>query len=42
MATIIIAAFVIVPIALLAIDLVRGKDRRDAQHRSYGAQINES
>jgi hypothetical protein len=42
MTTFIIAALVIVPIALLAVDLVRGKDRRDAERRSYGAQINES
>jgi hypothetical protein len=42
MATIIIAAIVLVPITLLVVDLVRGKDRRDAQHRSYGAQIKES
>jgi hypothetical protein len=42
MATIIIAALVIVPIALLVVDLFRGKDRRDATHRSHGAQLNES
>jgi len=39
MATLIIAALVIVPIALLVVDLFRGKDRRDPQHRSYGAQL---
>jgi hypothetical protein len=39
MATIIIAALVIVPMALLAIDLFRGKDRRDAARQSYGAQL---
>jgi hypothetical protein len=42
MATIIIAALVIVPIVLLVVDLFRGTDRRDAQHRSHGAQLNES
>lgn len=42
MATVIIAALVIVPIALLVVDLFRGKGRRDAKHRSYGAQLNES
>ena len=42
MATIIIAALVIVPIALLVVDLFRGKDRRDAGRRSYGAQLHES
>ena len=42
MATIIIAALVVVPIALLVVDLVRGKDRRDTQHRSYGSQLHES
>jgi hypothetical protein len=39
MATFIIAALVIVPIALLVVDLFRGKDRRDPQRRSYGAQL---
>ncbi len=42
MATIIIAALVIVPMILLVVDLFRGKDRRDAARRSYGAQLNES
>jgi hypothetical protein len=42
MATLIIAALVIVPIVLLVVDLFRGKDRRDAKHRSYGSQLNES
>ena len=42
MATIIIAALVIVPIVLLVADLARGQGRRDTQHRSHGAQLNES
>jgi hypothetical protein len=42
MATIIIAALVIVPIVLLVVDLFRGTDRRDVKHRSHGAQLNES
>jgi hypothetical protein len=42
MATIIIAALVIVPFTLLVVDLFRGKDRRDATRRSHGAQLNES
>jgi hypothetical protein len=42
MATIIIAALVVVPMLLLVVDLVRGKDRRDAQHRSHGAQLNQN
>jgi hypothetical protein len=41
MATFIIAALVIVPMLLLVVDLFRGKDRRDGQHRSYGAQLHE-
>lgn len=39
MATIVIAAIVIVPIALLVGDLFRGKNRNDDAHASYGAQI---
>jgi hypothetical protein len=39
MATVIIAALVIVPIVLLVVDLFRGKDRRDGDHSSYGAQL---
>jgi hypothetical protein len=42
MATILIAALVIVPIALLVVDLFRGKDRRDADRSSYGARFNQS
>jgi len=42
MATIIIAALVIVPIVLLVVDLVRGKDGGDTQHRSYGSQLHEN
>ena len=41
MATIIIAALVIVPMLLLVVDLFRGKGRRDAQRRSYGAQLHQ-
>jgi hypothetical protein len=39
MATIIIAALVIVPIALFVGDLVRGRNGDDVQHRSYGSQL---
>ncbi len=42
MATIIIAALVLVPIVLLIGDLFRGKDRRDASRSSYAAQLHES
>ncbi len=41
MATIIIAALVVVPIGLLVVDLFRGKDRRDGSHTSYGTQLHE-
>ena len=39
MATIIVTALVIVPIALLVVDLLRGKDRRDAPHHAHGAPV---
>lgn len=42
MATILIAALVIVPMGLLVVDLFRGKNRRDAARQSYGAQLNQS
>lgn len=41
MATVIIAAIVFVPMALLVVDLFRGKDRRDEGRRSYSAQLNQ-
>jgi hypothetical protein len=40
MASILIAAIVVVPIALLVGDLFRGKNRHDDAHASYGQQLN--
>jgi hypothetical protein len=40
MASILIAAIVIVPIALLVGDLFRGKNRTDDARTSYGRQLN--
>ncbi len=40
MATILIAAIIIVPIALLVADLFRGNNRHDDAHAPYGQQLN--